>query len=185
MASQAHSIAGSSLWISTHFEQNMPIYKKIQLRGMLHTVHVVWMLSAHKYVHILWLWNWRTPKKKKKKKTACIATWAWTNFDHRYSLVQWSWNWFSDVTGCTRVTCIQWCQKNQFHCNWSVHVVVSDQTTLESKAFALGEILVGGFHIVTFMSANYWQFYALTRCSPQIWTEVDFHCSVSVYSHWV
>ena len=29
-----------------------------------------------------------------------------------YSLVQW--NWFSDVTGCTWVTCIQWCQRTNF-----------------------------------------------------------------------
>ena len=35
----------------------------------------------------------------------CVCFFWW----YTYSLVQW--NWFSAVTGCTWVTCIQWCQR--------------------------------------------------------------------------
>ena len=55
-----------------------------------------------------------------------------------YSLVQW--NWFSDVTGCTRVTCVQWrprtninftalgCTLDHLLYSWRIHEAVDSQT---------------------------------------------------------
>ena len=48
----------------------------------------------------------------------------------KYSLVQW--NWFSDITGCTWVTCIQWRQRTNFTapgCHLTEMLAVRSKTT--------------------------------------------------------
>ena len=95
-----------------------------------------------------------------------------------YSLVQW--NWFSDVTGCTWVTCIQWRQRTNFTapgCTgtlkegvpWGKTMLICAVNTDKGASRVTNRPLINGgrAHYVTVSKVQWQPFCPATQLWPQ------------------